>query len=319
LEKLAKLDIESIIRYAAKQEADLAASPAQAKKQFPGHQIPAASLSGWINIVNQAEVPAIDVNIIGEIQVASVLSFDQITHKIDDIESIRPGMELAHEELKWLCCIIHSLSEQEMLRWDTCAPFGVKYAMGKPNDPGRPLDESGYTFHLDPDDPRAFEILFEHPEPTIKIIKRPWVNALMMDGYPVEFRVFIKDDEVLGVSNYYLQRDLPVNDDILQLAELSADYARRIIKQCHESQVFPVNPQIEPGAVGYVTASLDFMVTETGELLFIEAGPGFGFGAHPCCYLDKNNLSPIEGIKLGVKMESVALRSPENSSDFELK
>lgn len=276
---------------------------------FPDGQFPAASLSRWLPLVDGAGVPAIGVTVIGEVQVSSILKFDQVTRKVNGIDLVVPGMELALDELLWINKVNCELESNEMLRWDTCCPFGVKLAMSEPRESGgRP---SANNLHLVADDPRAFDILYEHPELNIKVLKRPWLDALILDGYPVEFRVFVQNNEVIGVSSYYLQRALPNTGEIIYWAEQSAAYAKSIVNACQDARTYPVNIATQAGFVNKVTATIDFLVTKEGELLFIEAGPGYGFGAHPCCYTGKSGVSRIEGIKLGVDVAVVPFKSED--------
>ncbi|WP_163616092.1 hypothetical protein, partial [Klebsiella pneumoniae] len=58
------------------------------------------------------------------------------------------------------------------------------------------------------DDFRAFDIIAEHPWPELSAWGRPWVEIEKLGGYPIEYRAFVIDDEIVGVSNYYPQRAL---------------------------------------------------------------------------------------------------------------
>ena len=301
------------------------------KIPLPEEQFPAASFSAWSEIVNAAGIPSIPSKVVDELHVESLLRFDEI---IDREGNINPEMEFAHTQLMRLKEINKSLEADNMLRWDVCAPLGIKLFMAREQDAGLlhlgskkrvlkeliPMEDR----YLQIDDPRAFDILFEHLKPTVKIIKRPLVEPMKIEGYPAEFRVFIKDNEVLGVSNYYPQMSMPNKDYLVAYAEQSKVYAEKIIEACHKEKAFPVNHKKHIGNNDYlpmeqVTATLDFMVTEGGILTFIEAGPSYGFGAHPCCFFDPdtNNVSPIEGIKLGIKAEPIPFAVADMDADKE--
>ena len=44
----------------------------------------------------------------------------------------------------------------------------------------------------------------------------------MMDGYPVEYRAYVEDGKLLGISNYYPQRPLPhVPEHIKAVSEMT--------------------------------------------------------------------------------------------------
>jgi hypothetical protein len=146
-----------------------------------------------------------------------------------------------------------------------------------------------------PDDPRAFDILCEYPADTIPVWSRPWVKALDHEGFPVEFRVFVRNDEAVAVSSYYPQRPLPHTDEVRCYAERSLALAQTISNQIVASDTYPwLDTYPRAGcSKGRVNATLDFLVTEVGEVIFLEAGPPLGAGAHPCCFLDREDITGI--------------------------
>ena len=56
-------------------------------------------------------------------------------------------------------------------------------------------------------------------------------------------------------------------------------------------------------------ATLDFLVTPENTVLFLEAGPGHFFGAHPCAFLapDGRSVDELEGYKRGSGLKTIAL------------
>lgn len=118
---------------------------------------------------------------------------------------------------------------------------------------------------------------------------------MVLDGYPVEFRVFVENGEVLGVASYYPQRPLPPTPEMSALAGHCIRRSFTILQHLTQSQEAPWMPTYEGKFEdGKVSATLDFIVTTEGKALFLEAGPPFGAGAHPCAFIDR----PIKGVAL---------------------
>jgi len=157
---------------------------------------------------------------------------------------------------------------RHMVRWDCCAPLNIKMAMGNHGA----FDTSKASIELD--DPRAIDILYEYPKKNVPVLGRPWIQAMMHGGWPVEFRVFIEDSKIIGVSNYYPQRDLPLEFEVL--AHAAWDIASHLRH------------------VGRGTA--DFLTKPDGTLIFLEGGPPHtpAGGAHMCCF----EPGKIDGIAL---------------------
>ena len=188
-----------------------------------------------------------------------------------------------------------------MLRWDCCAGYGVKASLGEGEMPSL-LDKQ-----LTPDDPRAFDLLYDFPADEIAVVKRPWVDAQVIDGFPVEFRVFVEEGQPVAVANYYLQRDLPDTAALRQAAGQAVGYTQAILDALKQEGVVPAMPQ-QPNPQR-AAATLDLLVTPENTVLFLEAGPGHFFGAHPCAFLapDGRSVAPLEGLRLGSTKASIPL------------
>ncbi|MBD3175765.1 MAG: hypothetical protein GF320_11330 [Armatimonadia bacterium] len=162
-------------------------------------------------------------------------------------------------------------------RWDVCAPEGVKYLMSSAASEGQ-WDPQMLDWTID--DSRLIDILFDEMPPGgedwwIPLYARPWHRAAVVDGYPVEFRVYLLDGVVRGVSSYYPQR--PLGDEWLPWA-----YACWYVAGQFGSE-FP-------------NCTLDFIVpheraddppSPENPPLWLESGPHHGEarGAHPCCFM----------------------------------
>ena len=103
-----------------------------------------------------------------------------------------------------------------MMRWDCCASAKLKWLMSEGRTPRNDDDLQDL-----PLDTRILEIAWEYPRVLIPAWRRPWIagDMLFIDGYPVEYRAFVENGRLLGVSSYYPQRPLPRNDRQLQTVE----------------------------------------------------------------------------------------------------
>lgn len=148
-----------------------------------------------------------------------------------------------------------------MVRWECCADDNVK-ALACAG-----AEWSLAWTHGEIDSPRLFDCTAGE---TTRLCVRPWVDALRIDDYPVEFRVFYGPDGYQGVSNYYPQRALPK-----MMIEVHA--ARRLAYRLTQFADFPI---------GFTA---DFMVT-ADDIRLIEGGPPHHMNgqmlpsAHPCCF-----------------------------------
>lgn len=189
-------------------------------------------------------------------------------------------------------------------RWDVCAPDGIKHVMGSGASDGQ-WDPEMLNWCID--DPRLIDILFDEMPPQggedwwIPLYARPWHQAVVVEGYPVEFRAFILDGDVRGVSSYYPQR--PLEDDWLPWAYACWYVAGQF------AQEFPC-------------CTMDFLVPEDrigrppspeNPPLWIESGPHHGEarGAHPCCFMP----GKTEGIALRLQPGAIKPSWPHRDGD----
>lgn len=254
-------------------------------RERPGAFI-GTSLKGWLDEVREAGIACVPAEQIGCVARDLVMHFD------DDVKPDAQSLD-AYSRLQ---AQLLAVSPQSMVRWDPCAPIGIKLAMQNGCEPGQiPDDARDLSFG----DPRAFDILYEYPAMDVPIFSRPWVHPLVVDGYPLEFRVFIKDSEVIGVASYYLQRPLPENEQSWHWTAEATRLSEKLIASMTGRGSFPAMPYY--GARGFdvsgtkIHATLDFLVSQDGpRMLFLEAGPPFGAGAHPCAFEGKE----IKGVAL---------------------
>ena len=224
------------------------------------------SLRDWLALCFRAWVPY-------------VLAYEVATVPIDDLMAYDTAPE--NPALVKFFDAVEKVQEPfVMLRWDCCAPLGLKARMADGEYEWAPeiLKE------LVIGDPRAADIIYEYPGNTMTAWKRPWVKAHILDNYPVEYRVFVQDDSIVGVSNYYPQRALPNTLEYRELAHIAILMTERLVKSMPTPLRYP--------GWGYKwwdatrkNFTADFIQGEDGSLLFLEGGPPFGRGfAHPCCF-----------------------------------
>lgn len=232
---------------------------------------PATSLTQWVALAEQAGIAMVSARVAMSLPVTLIMSDGDIPVQH---EAVAAQLRSLQAELK----------PNEMARFEYAASMDLKAAMANGieqsnvEDGYRSLASALYC-------PRLMELAYTFPASSVDVLVRPWVDARMHETHPVEYRVFVQDGQVKGVANYYIQRDLP--DDAQVRAEIAQVIAasRKLIAHGMQSRTVPYNAESEDPR--NFSCSLDFLVSqESGEVLFLEAGPAFGFGAHPCAFIN---------------------------------
>lgn len=166
-----------------------------------------------------------------------------------------------------------------MLRWSCCSMGDLKLRMASARTDWHPTLMELYV-----DDFRAAHLISEFPRDRITAFARPWLALDIIDGYPVEYRAFVADGRLQGISNYYPQRPLP---DVARTADDVAT-VRRMTEALIEAQRLPLDlPQLEGRAnLALNQFTADFVRLPSGAILLLEGGPPHtpSWGAHPCCF-----------------------------------
>lgn len=166
-----------------------------------------------------------------------------------------------------------------MMRWSCCSMADVKVRLSE----GQPEWHPNFM-QLFVEDFRAFDLIAEFPLPRISAWARPWLTFDVVDGYPVEYRVFVRDNKVIGISNYYPQRPLPDDDK----TAVDVSIVRRMTEALIDAQNLPLNAPEVAGDLDLSKNqfSADFARLPSGAILFLEGGPPHThyWGAHPCCF-----------------------------------
>ena len=167
-----------------------------------------------------------------------------------------------------------------MLRFDCCSGLDTKIRLSEGDASWSPDLQLLYA-----DDPRAYEIIFEFPREHIPVWKRPWLETMTIDGYPVEYRAFVNDDRLVGISNYYPQRPLPLIEEHIEAAH---EYVSRLMKHTPTPFLWNRSNMQHSFAKAFDFSrrhfTADFLVTKDNKVLFLEGGPPHQMGAAPCCF-----------------------------------
>ena len=235
------------------------------------------SLGDWLALCQRTGVPYVPAERLATIQSSDWAAFDT------------PGEHQDRLLTAWRQ-VNDNLRPDHMIRFDFCAPIEVKFRLGS----GMPDFHSDMT-QLVLDDPRAYDILSEFPREEIPIWQRPWTAAAIIDDYPVEYRTFVRDGHILGISSYYPQRLLPRNDVHLDTVR---DITLTLSQNVQPPFLWP-NTYTKPAffkrhSPDDVHFTADFLVDTQDKVLFLEGGPPHELGAHPCCFKQGN----IQGIAL---------------------
>ena len=220
------------------------------------------SLGDWLELCRQAGVPHVPAEKICELLREDCLSFDAPGERQERLRAAFQEMERAR-------------LPGRMMRFDYCAGLDIKSSLAQGERECRPEFR-----RVELDDPRAVDILFEYPRPRAPVWMRPWAQALVVDGYPVEYRAFVRDGEVLGISSYHPQRPLPEFPAHIQAVR---EQAGRLINAVRTPFQWRLHPRRRGLGQDGVHFTADFTATAEG-MLFLEGGPPHELGAHRCCF-----------------------------------
>lgn len=220
-------------------------------------------LRDWIARAEKAgiaHVPVFPVDI-------EPLSLEELFGMMDDPKSpeiIQRREELDRKTQEKLGEIDCKYTPPSMWRWNTCAPLEIKERMAEmlPCSENQTPPSENY-------DPRHISISESASRAGVKDIiplVRPWLNVMKVLEYPVEFRVHVNAEGKTVTTSYYPQRDLGP-----EWAPAAENATRLALK---------LRPFVKAG----VPYSADFVVLEEAdEVVFLEGGPHFKHGGHPCC------------------------------------
>lgn len=229
------------------------------------------NLGHWLDLCRAASVPCVTADEIARGAVDDVMAFEDNPQPAGFVDFFtKVGREMAERGDGW------------MVRWSCCSCADIKCELSQ----GRCEWQESFA-RLEICDLRAFDIVADYPEDTIAAYARPWVKAAILDSYPVEYRVYVTDNQINGISNYYPQRPLPNDAQTLHdIWHCLGQAARLLAKQTKPLNCPPLDGHWDT-AKNHWTA--DFIRTTDGEILFLEGGPPHSpdGGAHPCCFMGR--------------------------------
>jgi hypothetical protein len=176
-----------------------------------------------------------------------------------------------------------------MWRFEWCATQTIKEVLGTIR-PERYLDTNRVKVPFTTDE-RVLHCMWDTGLEESNLLARPWIRAAFEKGFPVEFRIFrtgrTGEEAGWAACNYYVQRDL------------SEAWRPAMMKALELAQQFESTLE----TLGYLLPeqyTTDWILTAEGELLMLEAGPGFTpmGGAHPCCFNPENGPAGMAGRSL---------------------
>ena len=238
---------------------------AEAESQAPeeaGGRFCPVSLGDWLELCRKAGVPHVPAEQVAEFMLEDIMKFDTPGEHQERLGHMRKRLEEAR-------------LQAHMVRLDCCASIEIKYRLSQGEWEWRP--EFGDVIL---DDPRAFDILMEYPRPRVPVWRRPWADALVLNRYPVEYRAFVRDGKLQGISNYYPQRTLEEFPEHLQRVGEMAQALAEAVSTPFQWLLTPMPEGLDPAGVHFTA---DFIAV-SGKVLFLEGGPPHEMGAHPCCF-----------------------------------
>ena len=222
------------------------------------------SLKNWIELCDMASIPHVEAEILYEIPIMHLLEWERHPKSVKEM----------YKQIRELS------KDGTMLRWDCCASGDIKYNMS--NGDFEYKHEYAHQLHIT--DARAYEILFEFPDSIMHILQRPWIKPRIRDFYPVEYRAYVWEGKLVGISNYYPQISLEEEpaDLIIQEVKIVKEYTERLTGMMETPIRIPGLTKEDPDR-NQKSFTADFITTE-GDPIFLEGGPSVYHRADPCCF-----------------------------------
>lgn len=256
------------------------------------------SIADWVDAASRADVPFVPAIPVATVSKEAISWFEEAEARPEVASALRAFFDKVNAA--------EAGHPEDVLRWDFCAPSDLKSAMARPGDGARP----GKVWFT-PDDPRFFDILgMDWERPTVTAFRRPWVRARLVEGFPEEYRVFLDEGSIVATSSYYPQRPLPGTAERFEaIAEIEAHAAR--IADAVDWRPDPDSRLWQKIGMGRISCTMDFLVADTGEILFLEGGPPHrpNWGASPCCFAD----DAVRGTALSPRPGSRGYEDPEHA------
>ena len=224
------------------------------------------SLLDWLEIARKADIPHIPV--IDSMQ----LTFQDLEKDAVDFSAFR------------------NLKPGVMSRWDFAGSSDLKMKMDQYN---KTLTSEDAEIMHPSDDIRFMNTVMDYVasdttkpmlDVPLYVVTRPWEDALIENGYPVEYRVFVEEGQVVGVSSYYLQRPLQVSRKRCSEMYDCLVYTEALIDKLPAVEDWGNYGRLPKPELNFTA---DFLVSSSKGVMYLEGGPGHYVdgGAHPCCFV----------------------------------
>lgn len=234
------------------------------------------SLNHWLQLCQEHRIPYVPAYPLIEFDKQRLLEYGTDGLPPDDVNAF-------YEVL------YNNKRGEHLLRWDHCASGTLKKGILSGNS--TPYLSSRYN-DLTVRDPRVKEALELYPGDLISVWKRPWIKTLRKSLWPVEFRSFVRDGKVQGISNRYPRVDITSVKGIQQAARKVMFGTIKLAKAFPQERFWHEHIGIENS----VSFSTDWLVRSDGRVLFLDGGLPWTetSGVDPCCFRG----STIEGVQL---------------------
>lgn len=253
------------------------------------------SLPAWLAVAEAAGVPHIPARPLAE------CCAEEFRDSLDNRNDAT-----AYDDLQ--SAMLDGLKPGEMIRMEQVAPRDIKATLseGGAMITGA-VDISGTgELYVDLYEDRYLSTFLDLGADRVRAFARPIVTPAMICGtfdgakgeWPAEFRVFVENGRLVGLSNYYPQVVMDPAlfaaqiSDVLRHAQsmLDAMTARRLGVGNHslapDTDITPEGrPDWVPAHWDRQDFTLDFMILEDMSVTFLEGGPAGMRAAHPCCFL----------------------------------
>lgn len=209
-------------------------------KAYDSYLRAVSKLSFWLPLVAKCRIPYI-----------SAIFSDEFTHAAMYVASYdnEANGDLAQAIIDIQHIMFRQMFQEgpQIIRWEEGVSINVKKAISK--------GKWKHGEHFTAINLRDKRILNRVATVFTRLCVRPYVRPMVVDNYPVEFRVYYDQDGLVAVSNLYPQRPL------------EPDYnsaLHQMIRYCEK--LWNVN-------VWKFGFAVDFMLTERGQVIFVDGNP----------------------------------------------
>ena len=211
-------------------QADMAGAMAEfqraqhAADAYFGKRFLVLSHADWLPVVGRTSVRSIPSLPVGELVRADIIEAWN-----DDKAAVARAQEGDRVVLEAIAREAAVARAPLVVRVDFAAPADVKVAAGTKGAHREVCDRTGQGFWHDM---RLVELAMEDwPRPTIPVFARPYRKPWLVDGFAVEFRVWVRAGKVTAISNYYPQRPLVRSAQIERAMRTCIFYAEAIASE----------------------------------------------------------------------------------------